>query len=300
MLRLADMSYEMVTKMEFLAGNVTFHQHPVAPCFKYLKAGGMFSLFRDGADLHMAKRLWGIRSWERAPGRAALLADKDRSVELADEGVRMLEGEFIRCGAAYVDDMDVGSPEPRRLAAAVAAADAEISSMMSNPGAGAEGLNIQHSEAVGQNLDRAYFIPLRWLCREYLNEYAAESRVRARLKARRDVADFVVPGGIYDDNRVDRPMHGAYAKLVDGVPVRRVGNAIFPNGTIVVEFRDVPGAWVEVELSPDGAQTYALGESVADGVRRVVIGKKGVEYPAVVSVALVVPAKTTKSEKGTG
>lgn len=49
------MSYEMVTKMEFLDGNVTFHQHPVAPSFKFLKAGGMFSVFRDGSDLHMKR-----------------------------------------------------------------------------------------------------------------------------------------------------------------------------------------------------------------------------------------------------
>ncbi|MBR4257657.1 MAG: hypothetical protein IKQ17_01355, partial [Kiritimatiellae bacterium] len=254
MIRLSDMSYEMVTKMEFLDGDVTFHQHPVAPSFKFLKAGGMFAVMRDGSDLHMAKRLWGIRARERTPGRAALLADKDRSVALADEGLELLETlkgrldpqeyarqerawkiavkatratrAFIRCGAAYFDDMDSGLDVPRKLTAAAANADAEISAMMTNPDSGIDGLNVRHSEAVGQDLDRVYFIPLRWLCHEFLNEYAAEAKVRARLKARRDVIDFVVPGGIYDDNRIDRQMHGAYPELVDGEPVRWVGNSI--------------------------------------------------------------------------
>lgn len=315
MVRLSDMSYEMVTKMEFLNGNVTFHQHPVAPSFKFLKAGGMFSVMRDNSDLHMATRLWGLKNWERTPGRAAILAEKDRAVELSDEGLKILESvanrlapaeyarqkrawdiaekatratrAFIRCAAAYFGDMDAGEPSPRRLAAAVAEADKEISSMMSDPSAGVEGLNTRHSEAVGQNLDCVYFIPLRWLCREFLNEYAAEAKVRAELKARSDVLDFVVPGGIYDDNRVDRQMHGAYPELVDGVPVRWVGNSIFPNGTIRVEFKDVPGARVEVMLSPSGAQDFAIAETVSDGIRRVEIAKQGASNPAVVAIMLV-------------
>ena len=315
MVRLSDISNEMVSKMEFLNGNVTFHQHPVAPSFKFLKAGGMFSVFRNNSDLHMATRLWGIKNWEKTPGRAALLAEKDRAVEVANEGLRLLESvrdrlgpveytrqkrawdiaakatratrAFIRCAVAYFDDMDAGEAIPRRLSVVVAEADKEITSMMSDPSAGADGLNTRHSEAVGQNLDRVYFIPLRWLCREFLNEYAAEAKVRSELKARKEVVDFVVPGGIYDDNRVDRQMHGAYPELVDGVPVRWVGNSIFPNGTIRVEFKDVPGARVDVVLSPSGAQDCAMTETVANGVRSVTIGKKGTRTIAVVAVALV-------------
>ena len=315
MIRLSDMSFDMLAKMDFLDGNVMFHQHPVAPSFKFLKAGGMFSVFRDGSDLHMATGLWGIKSRGRTPGRAALLADKDRSVELADEGLALLETlkgrlgaeeyarqerawkiavkatratrAFVRCAAAYFDDMDAGLDAPDKLAAAVSAAEAEISAMMENPGSGIGGLNIRHSEAVGQDLDKVYFVPFKWLCREFLNEYAAEARERMALKARADVIDFVVPGGIYDDNRVDRPMHGAYPEIVDGRPVRWAGNSIFPNGTIRVEFKDVPGARVEVVLSPRGAADFEKSETSANGVRSVTIGKKGARSPAVVAIALV-------------
>lgn len=315
MIRLSDMSYEMVTKMEFVDGNVAFHQHPVAPSFKFLKAGGMFSVMRDNSDLHVGKQLWGIKNWENTPGRVSLLAEKDRSVGLADEGMKLLGSvrgrldaaeyvrqkrawdiavkatratrAFFRCAAAYFDDMDSGRAEPRRLAQEVLAADEEISAMMNDPSSGVEGLNVRHSEAVGQDLDRVYFIPLRWLCREFLNEYMAEANVRTRLKARRDVIDFVVPGGIYDDNRIDRQMHGAYPELVGGEPVRWVGNSIFPNGTIHVEFKDVPGAHVEVILSPKGARDYVIEEFSANGTRHVTIGKKDSRYPAVIAVALV-------------
>jgi len=170
---------------------------------------------------------------------------------------------------------------------------------------GVEGLNTRHSEAVGQNLDRAYFIPLRWLCREFLNEYAAEAKVRTKLKARKDVVDFVVLGGIYDDNRIDRQMHGCYAELKDGVPVRWVGNSIFPNGTLAVEFDVNPGDVLEIALAPQGAQVVMLsiggGEwrrvAAAGNVARVPlrttgkvrmeIGKDGSVFPGVVSVALV-------------
>ena len=314
MIRLSDMSFEMVTKMVFLNGNVMFHQNPVAPNFKFIKAGGMFSVLRDGSDLRMASRLWGLKSWEKTPGRAALLAEKDRSVALADEGLKILDGvrdrldaaeysrqrrawdvaakatrttrAFLRCAAAYFDDMDAGEARPKGLAAEVERADAEITAMMANLKSGVAGLDTHNSEAVGQDLDRVYFVPLRWLCREFLNEYAAEAKVCAELKARRDVIDFVVPGGIYDDNRVDRPMHGSYQEILDGRPVRWAGNSIFPNGTIRVAFKDVPGARVEVALSPKGARDYALTEEVVNGVRHVTIGKKGAAYPAVVSVSL--------------
>lgn len=158
--------------------------------------------------------------------------------------------------------------------------------MMNDPNAGVEGLNVRHSEAVGQDLDRVYFIPLRWLCREFLREYAAEAKVRAALMSRGDVVDFVVAGGIYDDNRVDRPMHGAYPELVDGQPVRWVGNSIFPNGTIHVELRDAPGACVEVVLSPNGPQDFAMEEHSERGIRHVTIGKKGAVHPGVVAVAI--------------
>ena len=82
-------------------------------------------------------------------------------------------------------------------------------------------------------------------------------------------------------------MRRAYTKTLPGRVVRQAGNPVFPNGTISVRFRDVPGAKVEVALDPSGAQDYELRESVADGVRTVTVGKKGRDYPALLAIALV-------------
>ena len=329
---LVGKSFEMVSSMEFVDGNVTFHQHPVAPSFKFLKAGGVFSALRDGSDLHMAKRLWGMQAGKRTPGRKRILAEKDRAVSLAQEGLATIEGlkgrlspeefqrqhrawscackatvatrEFFRCACAYFDDMEMGRRDPVTLKDCQSA-ERCISAMMNNPAAGVEGLNVKHSEAVGADLDRVYFIPLRWLCREFLNEYAAERRVRAELEARNEVVDFVVPGGIYDDGRVDRPMHGSYPEIVEGKPVRWVGNSIFPNGTIIVEFDVREGDVVELALASGGSDAIRIAENgglarsfkategvvrnllASRGKTRVEIAKDGKGHPGVVSIALV-------------
>ena len=197
---------------------------------------------------------------------------------------------FTKCVVAYFEDMRDGRDDPRRLRAAVKDGVAAIESLMINvndfyPG-GREYFNV-----CGRNLDRVYCIGLRFACNALLEEYAAERRERRELAARSDVLDFVVVGGIYDDGRVLRPMHGAKSVTRDGRVMRQVGNPIFPNGTITVEFRDVPGAKVEVALDARGAQVYTCRESVANGKRTVTIGKKGAGYPIVRSIALVKPAK---------
>ena len=95
-------------------------------------------------------------------------------------------------------------------------------------------------------------------------------------------------------------MHGAYPELVDGVPVRWVGNSIFPNGTIRVEFKDVPDARVEVILLPKGVQGYAMEEFISNGVRSVTIAKKGSLSPAVVAIALRIGVGTDPCVHETG
>ena len=160
-----------------------------------------------------------------------------------------------------------------------------IESMMNNPNAVDD--DTHHPVTEDGCLDFAYFIGLRFFCRELLAEYKAERAARRTLQRRLDVIDFIVPGGIYDDGRVLRPMHGAHSEIVNGWPVRWVGNAVFPNGTITVEFKDVPGARLEIALDPSGSQEYKCNESVADGKRKVVISKKGAAYPGVRSISLV-------------
>ena len=306
---------EMVRDVHYVASNLTFHSFPLRPDMKWLKSGGIFSVYREGADLSGAKDIWSVLHWMRTPSHEQILAEKAEGLRLAEEGLATVERmkdclpqdeyerqhrafdtavkaakslqAYTRCVVAYFRDMAAGRDEPVSLKAESADAVRLIESMMDNVGDDYGSDLKSYFATAGRNLDRVYFVGLRFYCRELLREYALERSMRRKLEARKDVLDFVVPGGIYDDNRTIRTMHGAHAATRDGRVVRTVGNPIFPNGTITVKFRDVPGAKVEVALDPEGAQAYTMTESVSGGIRTVVIGKKGAGYPDVMHIALV-------------
>lgn len=307
---------ERVRNIHFVASNLVFHSFPLKADLKFVKAGGIFSVYRENASLEAAKDIWSILSGAKAPSHAQILAEKAKGVKQAvaalakveslkgklppDEyarqrrafqnavkAARALEA-FTRCCVAYFSDMMAKKDAPDRLIAESLAAERLIESLMANPAAVPQDTGFFN--VVGDDLDHVYMTGLRFFCRELVREYAIERAMRAKLERRPDVVDFVIPGGIYDDGRTIRTMHGAYARTLADRVVRDAGNPVFPNGTIAVKFADVPGAKVEVDLDPSGARACAVSESVADGVRTVTIGKKGRGYPGVLSVALVKPA----------
>ena len=313
MLRLAKMGYAVSTKTQCVDGHVAFHQNPVAPTFKFIKAGGIFSVFRDGSDLHLAKDLWGVLSDRQLPGRKAILAEKDEAVRLAEEGNRILDSlegrlasdemlrqrrawrnaivaartirEFVRCAVAYFDDMEVRADEPIRLKAAIAQAEQTIIPMMKDPVAGIESFDLENARSAGEDLDRVYYIPFLWLCREFANEYRIERGMRRKFENDDRVFDFVIAGGIYDDNRVARAMHGSYPETKKDVVVRYAGNRVFPNGTVSVELKAPQSAEIAVELELDGAKDCVVKKKWHNGVWHVSIGKKNLEYPRILSVS---------------
>ena len=314
MKHLAALGFEAVKRTQFVDESVAFHQNPPAPNFKYIKACGIFSIYRDGKDLRETERMWGMLSDRKTPGRAAILAEKDEAVRMADEGVKLLASvkdrlypaeyarqlrawrnlavvskatrEYFRCACAYFDDMDANAAEAPKLTAAVAAAEKAISALMKDPKREIGGY-VNSCTAMGENLDVVYLYPLRWLCKEFLREYRAEHAARQKFLGRKDVLDFVIPGGMYDDVRTWRTaMHASYQDVDSGVPVRYAGNAIFPNGTVRVEFDDVPGAKVVVDVDPESAADYSQTIERAGGKLRVSISKKGASYPAIRSVSL--------------
>lgn len=325
MLNLARMGFDVAAKIQCVDRHVAFHQNPVAPTFKFIKAGGIFSIFRDGRDLHSVRDLWGVLPDRPLPGRKAILAEKDEAVRIVEEAQGILASvserlapdersrqrrawrnaraaalsvrAFTHCAAAYFDDMDARLDDPTTLRRAVVEAERTIEPMMTNPQAGVSDFDLEHSRAIGQDLDRVYFAPFRWLCREFLNEYRIERAMRRKFEAEPDVVDFVLPGGIYDDNRVARAMHGAYPETKADRVVRHVGNRIFPNGTVTVELKATAEADVEVTLDPDGPQTCAVRKDWTNGVWSVSVGKaSGGDYPAV--SAICVRERTSKELKG--
>lgn len=306
---------DMVRDIHYVASNLVFHSFPIKPDFKYVKAGGSFALYREGRDLSMSRGIWSILNWMRTPSHAQILAEKERGAAAAMAGLAKVESmkgklpkaeyerqvrawstavkaaralkAYTSCVVAYFEDMEARRDEPSGLLSASAAAVSEIESMMNDPNDRFTGRG-EHFNVSGGNLDRVYFVGLRHFCRALVDEYRAERAMRRELEGRDDVLDFVVVGGIYDDVRVGRSsMHAAHARLSNGRVVRIAGNDVFPNGTMRVEFRDVPGARVEVSVDPEGHQGFTCSESVSGGVRTVTVGRRGDGYPAIRYIALV-------------
>ncbi len=315
MAKLEKAELEMVRDIYYVDSNLPFHQFPLKPSLKYVKAGCIFGAFHENADLSNCRGSWGILYWQKAPTHERILAEKAEGLARAEKGLSIVKSlrqklpsseyprlvrawenavgvakalqAYTKCVVAYFDDMADDRDEPGRLEAASSEAVGLIESLMRDPAVVGDGR--LHPVVEEGCLDFALFSGLRFFCRELLAEYRAERAARRALQRRRDVLDFVVPGGIYDDGRVLRPMHGAHSEIIDGHPVRWVGNTVFPNGTITVEFRDAPGAGLEIALDPSGSQEFLCDESVENGRRRVVLSKKGASYPGVRSIALVSP-----------
>lgn len=287
---------EMVRDIHYVASNLTFHSFPLQPDIKWLKAGGIYSVYRENADLSGAKDMWAILDRMKTPSHEQILAEKDAGLALATNGLATVESlrdkmppdeyerqhrafatavvaakalrAYTRCVVAYFEDMQAGRDIPENLNRASTEAVREIEAMMTD----------------GHNLDRVYFIGLRFYCRELLREYGLERTMRKAME-RPDVYDFVIPGGIYDDNRTYRTMHGAHAATRDGRLVRIAGNDVFPNGTITVKLHAPKSANIKVALDSDGAQTCKVVKTWNEGVWTVTVGKTGSAYPAVLSIS---------------
>ena len=70
--------------------------------------------------------------------------------------------------------------------------------------------------------------PLAAICQALPEEFCAETEARSRYLS--GMLDGVVAGGIYDDLRIYRYMHGSHAVIANGLPQRWAGNRVFPNG----------------------------------------------------------------------
>ena len=286
---------DMVRDICYVASNLMFHAPPKPYNFNIAKAGGVFSLFREGEPLSEMKSIWSILHWMRAPSHAQIMVEKDRAVAMAEAGLAKVESlaplmpqdesarqcgafsnavalaramrGFTRCALAYFEDMADKADEPRRLAAAVVDARAEIARLAKNS---PDGLHLDGISAY---------------CGELLEEYRVERSMRRRMESRHDVVDFVVPGGIFDDGRVSRIMHAAYSERKGDRLVRHVGNLRYPNGRITVRLKGPQSARIEVALDPDGPQAADVAKEWLDGVWTVSIGKKGREFPSVMSIS---------------
>ena len=292
MIPLLKSELEMVRNLNYIASNLTFHVFPVRPSLKYVKAGGIFSLYRENASLENMRDIWSIFHEDAAPTHAQILREKDEGVAMAQAGLKLIESlktdlpeaEYLRqhraftnavviaraqrvltrSFVAYFDDMKSREPKPRRLKIAVAEAQRELAALAGT-------LTQECLEGIG------------WLCKELVLEYAAERALRRKYE-RHEVYDFVIPGGIYDDGRVRRMMHAAYSFREGERLYREAGNNRYPNGRIEVLLNAPENAVIEVVLDPSGAAECDVRKSWKNGVWTVSVGKRGAAYPRVTAI----------------
>ncbi len=259
---------EVVKKTHFIDGHVIFHAFPIHGELKWLKACGIFSVFKPEVSLAAHVGMWGILTHRITPTRAALLREKDEAVAAADTALAELRAlrdslspveftraetawenatvvarlirEFCRCVCAYFEDMETGRADHPSLSAAVEQGRAEFQRLVPtsiaalpvdrSPASAPAQHEYGDPEALNDSVEDAYAKPL-WRLIELLRlEYRAEWSERTALTARGDIADFIVCGGLIDDHRVHRYMHASHAALLDGRPARAAGNRVFPNG----------------------------------------------------------------------
>lgn len=285
---------EMVKKIQFIDGHLIFHAFPLDASQKWVKAGGILSLFQPGIRLADHQGMWGILTTKETPTRDWILQEKDEAVIMADAGfarvsalrprlppeefarseaawrnatvVSRLIREWCRCLCAYRDDMDAGRIDHRSLTAAIRAAKAIFEEQLGillpldlPPAASVkplgQGHEYAHDNTHENSIEAAYGRPLWKILLTLESEFVAEAQERRRCLEQQGVIDFVVCGGIAHDHRVQRYMHASHATLTAGRVSRIVGNRVFPNGFIECRFSISDLADVQVVICGDREKT---------------------------------------------
>lgn len=296
MKRLAAAGLEVVKKTCFIFGNVIFHTFPLDASLKWIKAAGVFALFKQDAPLDRLTGIWSILTTEGTPAdRQAIVCEKEEAWVLADrmlgevesladrlpratldqlrhewtraKTVASLYAAFCRVVCAYFDGMEQGDAAGEQLAAAVKASEPVFAehltpTEMAQPSAARmEAARDAFSfNTRGVSVKNLYAMPLWVILRALQAEYAGEWAARARWQAEPGVSDFILPAAATDDWRVERNMHASHCRCVDGQVARQVGNTIFPNGFIAFELtRPAAGeARFLLECNPNAGQAMRI------------------------------------------
>lgn len=240
---LIDMSREgaeCVKKTMFIDGNVIFHQFPTFPKMLYIKSGGILAAFSSKGDLHQKTEQWGMLNGKDVTGRAFILREKEQALALADKNLNRVEslksfiseadyirlkrlwenardeaesiGEYTKVICAYFDSMEGNDPEGSALKSAM-----------------------KHmNETLGE---KEYLRPIQELSQLFADEYPLEFAAREALINDSTVIDFVLPGGSFDQARIEHYMHGAEPVVKDDCLGLMVGNKVFPNAYLEVEMK---------------------------------------------------------------
>ncbi|MFA6815724.1 MAG: hypothetical protein WCS73_05465 [Lentisphaeria bacterium] len=286
MIALNKCGIEAVKKTNFIAGNVMFHAFPIPADFKWISAGGIIGVFKNHVSLKQLRGIWGILSEHNSPGRDTIRDEKQEAIELAQEGLaeakrlapklnpeeaekllRVWEilnivapaiASFVECLIGYFDDLQKEAEVPKNLLRAQNAAEKTILSMLHYaPKKTAAIKSCYDALTLGDDIDQVYLKPLLFLCQELTNQYSAEHTLRTQLLTSK-TTDLVLPGSFGDQYRVFRYMHASHSLLKNNIPVRYVGNHVFPNGFIQLEMSCMPDDEIEIGVLHNSAKNIKI------------------------------------------
>lgn len=294
MIELSKAGFELVKRVHYIDGNVIFHAFPLDGSMKWLKAAGIFALFKNGANLNNLSGIWSILSQNNTPGRDKIRKEKAEAVEIAEKGLKKINElksrlsieefsmaerawsnavvasravkAFIDAVCSYFDDMEANLAACPSLMKNIASAKAVFAEVRRNKAD--SGIKKKESSdaiehhvfMIVKDLDLVYTNPLENLCNELLNEYKAEFAARKEFAGRAEVADYVICGGITDEGRIGRYMHASHSFLKDGVPCRIVANRIFPNGFIESTMKNIENGsgFLKVKGNPAASPGFKI------------------------------------------
>ena len=330
LVELGKKGFELVSKVHYINRNLIFHGFPPKPSLKWLKAGGYFALFAENKPLAALEGIWSIQFKENTPMHSEILAEKQSAVEIARAGLQavksiapqlppvlanrllrlwsngVMAAEALLCliqnTLDYVDFMKELRP-PEEYAAAVRSRSGLVAV---EQGRGSQRfVNGEEHDVfplTAVPAEEVYPQGIAGINQVLADEYAAEYKARKMWQARTDVADFVLPGTISDDWKCERNMHASHGAVEEGMPVRYVGNTVFPNGFL--EF-DLAGQGSRIGLYGQGRlrievngktfeSSMCAGEesviavpAAGDGRYHCRLTKVGGDYPWILGVSLL-------------
>lgn len=83
MTEITKQGIKAVEKINFIDGNVMFHMFPLDPDMKWIKAGGIFALFKENVPLKWQSGIWSILSENNTPASRNILQEKDEAIQSA-------------------------------------------------------------------------------------------------------------------------------------------------------------------------------------------------------------------------
>lgn len=303
LVKLGKQGLEAILKMNYIHGNVIFHQTPPRASFKYFKAGGFFSNFAENVPLKYNSGIWGILSENTTGTRKELLREKEEALLLAKDGLEKVKGlekelsgeefarldtfwnnlvcaaqcilTYCRCTAAYFESMEAKDPQGVKLKESIAEGEKVFASFTKEKTAREDFFNGLERGlfVVKKNIQDVYPVPLRALCEMLPEEYEAEFKARNDEKYK-EAADLVITGGICDEWRCERKMHACHAVLENGVISRIVGNQVFPNGTLEIVMKGQKDSCHTLKIRGEGKVSLKVNKGNKEYFELV----KGKEY----------------------